>query len=125
MQSKVAQLPYHFAACIGSEPCSKCEQFACSVAGLANNHVHQLLRLYLLCAISALQVNRTQCPYCDTEYGVYRHGETWTESDPCVEYICNVRAYKTACYLCGLNAIACSVDGVTTRSSRYYVSLML
>lgn len=34
-------------------------------------------------------VDRVQCPYCDTDYGVFRHGETWTEKDPCVEYICN------------------------------------
>lgn len=40
-------------------------------------------------------VNASHCPYCDTEYGVFRHGETWIEKDPCVEYICNVRACKT------------------------------
>lgn len=45
--SEVAQLPGHFAACSGSELCSKCEYLASIVARLANNCVHQLLlRLY-------------------------------------------------------------------------------
>jgi len=43
------------------------------------------------------------CPYCDAlEYGVFRHGETWTEKDPCVKFLCNVSSNTVLCVYKGV-----------------------